>query len=66
MKNTSTDDGDKPEKSTSTTIEMDLVIQTILKNHHLVWHAFTTSPHLQVCLISVCQSLYVYDNNSVS
>jgi hypothetical protein len=53
-------------RSTSTTIEMDLVIRMILRNHHLVWHMFWMSPHLQVHLMSACQSLYVYDNNSVS
>jgi hypothetical protein len=68
VKNTSTDDDDKPEKvySTSMTIETDLVIWTILRNHHLVRCAFLMSSHLQVHLTSACQTLYVYDNNSVS
>jgi hypothetical protein len=53
-------------RSTSMTIETDSVIRMILKNHHLVWHTFLTSSHLQVCLTSVRQSYYVYDNSSVS
>jgi hypothetical protein len=53
-------------RSTSMTIEMDLVIRMILRNNNLVWHVFRMSPHLQVHLMSACQSLYVYDNNSVS
>jgi hypothetical protein len=53
-------------RSTRMMIEMDLVIWTILKNHHLVQCAFPMSPHLQVHLTSVCCFSYVYDNNSVS
>ncbi len=53
-------------RSTSTTIEMDLVIQMILRNHHLIQCRLLTSPHLWVLVTSVHWSLYVYDDNSVS
>jgi hypothetical protein len=65
-KNTSTDDGNKPEKVYKYNDRDGLVIQTILKNHHLVRCLFPMSPHLQVRLMSACWSSYVYDNNSVS
>jgi hypothetical protein len=48
-------------RSTSTTIETDLVFRTVLRNHHLVRRAFLTSPHLQVRLTSARRSSYVYD-----
>jgi hypothetical protein len=48
------------------TIETDLVIQMILRNHHLFQRMLLMSPHLRVLLTSVGQSLYVYDDNSVS
>jgi hypothetical protein len=53
-------------RSTSMTIETDLVFRMVLRNHHLVRRAFMMSPHLQVRLMSARRSSYVYDNNSVS
>jgi hypothetical protein len=53
-------------RSTSMMIEMDFVFRMVLRNHHLVRHAFLMSPHLQVRLTPACRSSYVYDNNSVS
>jgi hypothetical protein len=43
-------------RSTSTTIEMDLVTRMILRNCHLVQRAFPTSSHLQVLLTSARRS----------
>ena len=61
VKNTSTDEGAISQKrSTSMTIETDLVIRTILRNHHLVRRALPTSPHLQVRLTSVRRSSCVH------
>jgi hypothetical protein len=40
-------------RSTSMTIETDLVIRMILRNHHLIQWALLMSPHLRVLLTSV-------------
>jgi hypothetical protein len=40
-------------RSTSMTIETDLVIRMILRNHHLIQRALLMSPHLRVLLTSV-------------
>jgi hypothetical protein len=61
VKNTTTDEGDKPEKGYKYD-DRDgfIVIRMILRNHRLVRRALLTSPNIRMLLTSVRHSSYVY------
>jgi hypothetical protein len=68
VKNTSTDDGDKPEKVYKYDNRDGLsVLDSSQESSPHPVRVSDVSPNLQVHLTSACQSsYYVYDNNSVS